>query len=46
MCVCVCVCVCVCFVVGREAGRCAMVCMYVNKKRLYCEGNVVRIKLE
>ena len=26
----------VCFLGRAKAGRCAMVCMYVNKKGLYC----------
>ena len=26
----------VCFLGRAKAGRCVMVCMYVNKKRLYC----------
>ena len=34
--------VCVClFLEGREAGRSAMVCMYVNKKGRYCVVNVI-----
>ena len=28
---------------GKEAEMCAIVCMYVNKKGLYCVVNVVRV---
>ena len=28
---------------GKEAGRCALMCMHVNKKELYCVVDVVTV---
>ena len=28
---------------GKDAGWCAMMCMHVNKKGLYCVVNVVNV---
>ena len=35
-----------CRVEGKEAGRCVMMCMSVNKKGRYCVVNVVSVGIE
>ena len=31
---------------GKEAGRYVMMCIYVNKKELYCVVNAVSVRIE